>query len=125
MKFSDNIEKHKARYKAVKVAFEGNNEYLLQLKFPLVFSSSKDESYIGAEKYGDNVLIIEEWFYCKSDYDDLLMRWPYPKESHKFPKGWAESRRLCISIQSDDYPYILYINRDSYSDELVIARLVK
>lgn len=125
MKFSDNIEKYKARYIAVEVFFQGNHEYLLQLKSPLIFSSSKHESPIGAEKSGDNVLIIEEWYYDKSDYDDLLMRWPYPKESHKFPKGWAESRRICISIQSEEYPYILYINRDSYSDELVIARLEK
>lgn len=125
MKFSDNKEKFKARYTTAKVFFQGNNEYLLQLRSPLFFSTSKDISFIEAEKYGDNVLVVEEWDYCKNEYDDLLMRWPYPKESHKFPKGWAESRRVCVSIQSEEHPYILYINRDSYSDELVIAQLLK
>lgn len=113
----------KKRYRTATVFMDGKTVDACQLEEKLVFKKDADEIFISAHPDGDHVLITEQWFYPDEAYDEILSRWPYPKEAHKFPKGWVEARRLCIEVVADNRPYILYINRDAYTDQLVLARL--
>lgn len=100
----------------------GEEMELLQLKEKLCFQNSTTDGIVGDNPNGDHVVVMEEWFDSEA-YDDIIARWPYPKTAHKFPKGWVEARRLCIAVLSDQHTCILYINRDAYTDELMIARV--
>lgn len=73
---------------------------------------------------GDIVAIVETWHLSHSEYADLLKRWPYPKKAHLFPKGWAEARRLCVEIYCEGEA-LLYVNRDSLTDELVAGKVIQ
>lgn len=99
----------------------GENLETTQLRRCLKFSDNICDTVNPVDESGDFLILLQEWNIPSEEYDDILQRWPYPKESHLFPKGWAEARRICISIFSDDRPHILYINRDAYTDRLVIA----
>lgn len=117
------IAHYKSRHKSVEIVVHHKETYWVQLLETLFFTAFIDDSTVGNQPHGDHVLILEEWFVATDDYDDMLKRWPYPKEAHKFPKGWFEYCRLCIAVESDDRPYILYINRDAYTDGLMMAKV--
>lgn len=119
------LSRYMSRHEVATVSINGREVDALQLKEKLCFLDGPDDGVIGDQPDGDHVLVIEEWFESEVAYDDMLCRWPYPKEAHKFPKGWAESRRLCIAVLAEDRPCILYINRDAYTDQLMMARVVR
>lgn len=111
----------RTEYCPVRLMVYGENLETTQLRRCLKFSDNICDTVNPVDESGDFLILLQEWNIPSEEYDDILQRWPYPKESHLFPKGWAEARRICISIFSDDRPHILYINRDAYTDRLVIA----
>lgn len=118
-------EKYRERHRSVCVVVNGESQHLLQLKQPLCFGECISDNLECETQDGDYALLLEEWMVPSDVYDDILERWPYPKEAHLIPKGWAEARRLCISVDAEDRSHILYINRDAYTDRLVIARVTR
>lgn len=119
------IVRYGQRLRPVRVVVHGEVEYLMQLMQPLHFFESIADTLDCETPDGDHILLLEEWFVDGPDYDDILARWPYPKEAHQIPKGWAEARRLCVSVDAKDRSHILFINRDAYTDRLVIARVAR
>lgn len=117
----EKIIDYRNRHQSVILTIEGKEQILLELKKNLHFFETLQASPPCIDCVGDVVAIIEEWWVTSEEYDDLLQFWPYPKQAHRFPKGWAEARRLCIAVEADERPQRLYINRDAFTDKLVIA----
>jgi len=119
----EKILDYRSRHKSVTIILHGKEQNLLQLKQTLHFSYSLQPAKNSSDYLGDTVVLQEEWWLSPDEYDEILQRWPYPKQSHLFPKGWAEARRICISVEADERPDRLYINRDAFTDNLMIAKV--
>lgn len=118
----EKIIDYRNRHQSVTLIINGKEKNLLQLEQNLHFSNSLQPEEISAEYPGDTVVLQEEWWLSPEEYDEILQKWPYPKQSHLFPKGWAEAKRICICIEADGRSDRLYINRDAFTDNLMIAK---